>query len=125
MIMTRLTAKGLKEWRESRLAANGGRCALCRGPCVSPVADHDHNTGELRDTICRSCNSGLGAVERAQVRFGIRNLAAFLHGTVTYLQKHSQPQHGLQYPTHRTDEEKRIARNAKARKARATKKESA
>lgn len=123
--MTRLTAKGLAEWRAQRLAANAGRCGLCQLPCVSPVADHDHATGELRDTICRSCNSGLGQIERAQVRFGIKNLSAFLHGTVRYLQTHSVPKHNLQYPTHRTEDEKRLARNAKARKARAAKKETA
>jgi len=48
----------------------------------------------------------------------VPNLAAFLHGVPGYLQK---PQHGVQYPTHRTEEERRLARNAKARKARAAK----
>ena len=123
--MTRLTAKELGAWRTKRLTANCGRCGLCQLPCVSPVADHDHATGELRDTICRACNSGLGQVERAKVRFGIKNLSAFLHGAARYLQLHSMPQHGLQYPTHKTEDEKRLARNAAARKRRAAAKEQA
>lgn len=121
--MTRLTAKSLAAWREGRIKVNGGKCALCLAPIKSPCADHDHDTGQMRDAICRSCNSGLGQIERAQSRFGIPNLAAFLHGAARYLQLHATPQHGVEYPTHRTEEERRVMRNAKARKTRAAKKE--
>lgn len=123
--MSRLKTTELPAWREQRIKANGGKCPLCLAPIKSPCADHDHDTGQMRDTICRSCNSGLGQIERAQSRFGIPNLAAFLHGAARYLQQHSTPQHGKFHPTHRTDEEKRVARNAKARKTRAAKKEQA
>ena len=120
--MTRLTAKSLAQWRKDTLAAQGGRCAICQLPCTeaAAVGDHDHDTGNMRGVLHRSCNSLLGKVENNFKRYGVPNLAAFLHGVPRYLQK---PQHGVQYPTHRTDDEKRLARNAKARKARAAAKE--
>jgi hypothetical protein len=39
------------------------------------------------------------------------------------LQRHSTPQHDLYHPTFKTDEEKRVARNAAARKRRQNTKE--
>lgn len=120
--MTRLKTTELPAWRARRIAANGGRCPLCQAAIKNPCADHDHSTGQMRDTICRSCNSGLGQIERAQTRFGIPNLAAFLHGAAKYLQVHAVPQHNQLHPTYRTEDERRLARNAKARAARAAKK---
>lgn len=120
--MTRLTVKALAQWRKDTLAKQGGKCAVCQLPCTeaAAVGDHCHDTGFMRGVLHRSCNSLLGKVENNFRRYGVPNLAAFLHGVPAYLQR---PMHEVQYPTHRTDDEKRIARNAKARKARAVKKE--
>ena len=116
--MTRLTQKSLAQWRKDTLAKQGGKCALCQLPCseAQAVGDHDHDTGFMRGVLHRSCNALLGKVENNYRRYGVPNLAAFLHGTVRYLQ---QPPHHVQYPTYRTEDEKRLARNAKARAARA------
>lgn len=65
----------------------------------------------------------LGKVENSYKRYGVQNLSAFLHGAATYLNTHSSGKHGLLYPTHRTEEEKREQRNAKARATRARNKE--
>lgn len=121
--MTRLTVKELGAWRTKRLVANCGRCGLCQLPVKRPVADHCHVTGQLRDVICSGCNSVLGKVENSYKRYGVQNLSAFLHGAARYLQLHSMPQHGLQYPTHKTEDEKREARNKAARARRAAAKE--
>ncbi|CAB4241387.1 Recombination endonuclease VII [uncultured Caudovirales phage] len=120
--MTRLTAKSLAQWRKDTLAAQGGRCAICQLPCsgAQAVGDHCHATGFMRGVLHRSCNSLLGKVENSYRRYGVPNLAAFSHGVPGYLQR---PMHAVQYPTHKSDDEKRIARNAKARKARAAAKE--
>jgi hypothetical protein len=67
----------------------------------------------------------LGKVENSYRRYGVQNLSAFLHGAAAYLQKHATPQHGLEYPTPPTPDERRERANAKRRKARATKKETA
>lgn len=119
--MKRLKQRELEAWRKGRITANGGRCALCSAPIKSPCADHDHRTGFMRDAICRSCNSGLGQIERAQARFGIPNMAAFLAGAARYLQKHDTPQHEELHPTYRTPDEIKDRRNAKARAARKSK----
>ena len=42
------------------------------------VADHDHNTGNIRDFICDSCNTGLG-------RF--KNGENYLHNAIEYLKE--------------------------------------
>lgn len=104
------------------MAQQGNRCALCGLPGVSsdPVLDHCHKTGAVRGTLHRSCNSLLGKVENNSARFGVKSLPAFLHGCAAYLQKHSTNITGLIHPTHKTEDEKRIARNAKAVKKRAT-----
>jgi hypothetical protein len=68
----------------------------------------------VRGTLHRSCNSLLGKVENNSARFGVRSLPEFLHGAAAYLQKHSTNITGLIHPTHKTDDEKRLARNKKA-----------
>ena len=47
----------------ARLAAQGGRCAICAAAQSGGRGwhlDHDHATGELRGVLCLSCNNGLG-----------------------------------------------------------------
>ena len=51
------------EQYEERLEAQGGVCAICKGPPVSDkvyCVDHDHQTGAVRGLLCRKCNSGIG-----------------------------------------------------------------
>lgn len=124
----RLTAKTLKTWREARLDVTGGKCELCGLP-VRPtdpaVGDHDHKTGQMRGVLHRSCNALLGNIENNKARYGLRDmtqLALMLRGVVPYIMLR-RPDDTPLYPTHRTDEEKRVARNKKAAKARAAKKE--
>lgn len=62
----------------------------------------------------------LGKVENNAPRFGVYDLAAFGHGLAQYLQKHATNITGMTHPTHKTEDEKRVARNTKARKTRAT-----
>lgn len=110
--------------REELRAAQGGVCALCKLPMSASeaVLDHDHGTGAIRGVLHRSCNALLGKVENGIGRFGVRNVGAFGAGLGPYLTKHKTNVTSLLHPTHKTPEEKRLARNAKARKVRATKK---
>jgi hypothetical protein len=112
------------EVRLRLLKQQGDRCALCKLPCAEPeaVLDHDHKTGLVRAVLHRGCNSMLGKVENNHSRYGIKNLSAFLNGCAGYLQRHATASTNFIYPTHKTDEEKRLARNAKARKTRAANK---
>lgn len=97
---------------------------MCQLPCseTQAVLDHCHTSGSIRAVLHRSCNALTGKVENNFKRYGVQNLAAFLHGLPAFLQQHETDQHGLLHPTHRNEEEKRVARNTKARKARAAKK---
>lgn len=57
----------LEEYEE-KLAAQGGRCAICQREAILFAIDHDHRCCERlptcgqcnRDLLCMSCNSGLG-----------------------------------------------------------------
>ena len=121
--MRKLKATEVKTIRESMLIQQGNRCALCQLPCPPSQAalDHDHSTGLIRAVLHKSGNSLLGSVERGRVRFGIGNLSAFLHGASGYLLTHLTDRTGLLHPTHKTPDERRLARNTKARRARAAK----
>lgn len=57
------------------------QCPICRkrsivGVTAKVVADHNHHTGDIRDFICDSCNTGLG-------RF--KNGENYLHNAIEYL----------------------------------------
>lgn len=88
------------------------------------MLDHCHTTGAVRGTLHRSCNALLGKVENNHARFGVSsvNLPAFLHGAASYLQRHKTNITGMIHPTHKTEDEKRLARNKAAVKRRAAKK---
>ncbi|AHB12117.1 endonuclease VII [Xylella phage Paz] len=108
----------------------GGRCKLCQGKLgtkapLDPVLDHDHLTGAVRGVLHRGCNSLLGKVENNALRYGVHALSAFCHGLAPYFQAHVTNITNLLHPTFKTADEKRLARNAKARKARANKKDTA
>lgn len=96
---------------------------MCKLPMKldDAVLDHCHITGAVRGTAHRSCNALLGKVENNAARFGLpkARMSAFLHGIATYLQLHSTNITGLIHPTHKTEDEKRLARNKKARVRRA------
>jgi len=125
---TRLTASQTKPYRDNLLAKQAGRCRLCGDKVAKgeEVLDHDHKTGRCRGVLHRGCNAMLGHIENNMPRHKLTNtgrLARFLAGVVQYISDDysDRPFHS----THRTEEEKRLKRNAKARKARAKAKEKA
>jgi hypothetical protein len=76
----------------------------------------------VRGTLHRGCNALLGKVENNAPRYGVRNIAAFANGIAAYLQRHATNITGFLHPSYKTEEQKREARNKKAREARAAKK---
>lgn len=120
----KLTTSQLKPVRDKIRADQKGLCALCGLPCsvTDAVLDHCHKHGFIRGTLHRSCNSLLGVLENNRARFGLGGDVAFLNfmaGAHAYIVKHATPQTRMLHPTYKTEEEKRLARNAKARKVRA------
>lgn len=120
--MTRIKTAQVGTVREQLRVQQGERCALCKLPCTADkaVLDHDHTTGAIRATLHRGCNALLGKVENNAARYGVHNLGAFCAGVAGYLSTHTTNMTGLFHPTHKSADEKRVARNAKARKLRAS-----
>lgn len=107
----------LKLYREQ-----GSVCAVCKEPIDfkikgEGVLDHDHETGEVRGTLHRWCNGQLGKVENAAIR-AKRNgsYQEWLASAVLYIQTAKT---GYMYPSHKTEDEKREAKNLAERKRRA------
>ena len=124
--MQKLTRSQLSSFKRGLLAKQGGCCPICKKPIDlsvprEGVVDHDHETGEIRGVLHRSCNSAEGKVVKAAGSWGAKslkyeNVIPWLENLLEYLKSEGT---GLIYPTHKTEEEKRLARNAKARKRRA------
>lgn len=120
---SRLKQSEVAAWRNTTLQTQGGRCAVCKLPCSESqaVADHDHATGAMRSVLHRGCNALLGKIENNHKRYGVPSVHAFSNGVAAYMTRHSINVTGLLHPTHKSPDEKRLARNAKARKTRAQK----
>lgn len=126
MTSRRIKAGQVPAIRTALLKQQGYRCPICTGPMTAsskkrPALDHCHTTGFLRDVVCINCNGVEGKVfnlaRRAKAGLTVEE---WLRNLLSYYERHSTPQHGgVLHHTHKTEEEKRLARNAKARKARA------
>lgn len=129
MSARKLTRSQLRTYALRILKEQQCLCALCGTP-IDPgvkgelVVDHDHSTGLIRGVLHRSCNAAEGKVANAAGRWGAKsmeyhNIIPWLKNLLVYLE---QEPHPYIYPTHKTEDEQRLARNAKARRERATKK---
>ena len=104
-------------------------CPVCKlkiDPTVKgeAVCDHDHSTGQVRGVLHRSCNSALGKMDNAVGRWGAKSMeyTALIAWFTNALAYYNMPGHPYIYPTFQTEDEKRIARNAKERRQRAERK---
>jgi hypothetical protein len=52
---------GLVEYNE-KLTSQNHCCEICKRVMSSPHVDHDHETEQVRDLLCRECNSALGFI---------------------------------------------------------------
>lgn len=123
--MTRITTAQIPLVKAQILKRQGNKCPCCTKTITVAEAclDHDHFTGLIRGALCRNCNGIEGKLKNLAIR-GRRGLSSkqYVANMIRYWILHETDQTGLYHPTHLTEEEKRIKRNAKARKARAAKK---
>lgn len=107
------------------LKKQGYKCPLCTGSLrataiKSPVLDHDHQHGHIRDVLCNNCNGIEGRVRSLANRAkNGRTAKEWVSSLVDYWTRHETSQHGLVHHTFKTPEDKRLAANKKARERRA------
>lgn len=97
---------------------------------INLVLDHCHTGGHIRAVLPRGINGLEGAIKAALHRYAglsvsqVPEMASILHKLADYLMLHRVPQHPYIYHKHKTELEKRAARNTQARKRYALKKTS-
>jgi hypothetical protein len=119
--MNRLKPSEVRNFREKLLNEQECKCGVCglHVDISNAVLDHDHKTGLIRGVLHRGCNALLGKIENNYKRLAVPNLQAFLGGLMAYI--NAKPL-TVFHPTYRTEDEKRISRNKRARKQRKQKK---
>ena len=61
MVVKQKSSRAWTNLRKLRLAAQGGKCAICEQNIVArPQLDHCHTSGVIRGVLCSNCNHGLG-----------------------------------------------------------------
>lgn len=123
-VPNRIRQKDLPGIRDQIMLSQEMTCPICLGDLRDKVAclDHDHSTGAIRGVLCLNCNQIEGKIKNL-VRRGKRELLprVFLGNIIQYWDKHSQNPDQRLHPTHLTEDEKRLRRNAKARARRNSK----
>ena len=131
--MKKVSKAELPSVRNTLLAQQQFLCALCgvsfkdkvvkNGKPVAkytPCVDHCHVGGHIRAVLCNNCNGKEGKVMKLAIacqRLGTP--LSWLTKLVDYLTLHKTPQTPFIHPDHKTDDEKRLLRNKKARMQRA------
>ena len=126
-MLRQLPRSMMSSWKARHLkTVQGGLCPICQQPIdlsipKEGVIDHDHDTGEIRGVLHRSCNAAEGKVANAAGRWGAKSmeyskLIPWLENMLKYLK---QPGTGYMYYQHKTADDKREERNKRAREARA------
>lgn len=116
--MKRLKTTEVKAYREQLLQQNNNICPLCEQP-IEPgqdVLDHHHQSGLIRNTIHRFCNTFLGKIENNVKRNKIteQQLVNILQNYVKYVSD-TQP---VLHPTYKTPEEKKALAKKRAKRRR-------
>ncbi len=118
----RLKVKDIQKVRDEILMKQEGKCAICSiqlGGEQKACLDHNHQTGAIRSVLCQNCNGIEGKIYNL-CRRGKRERTPFdyLNTILGYWTIHNSEPNKLIHPKHKTTNEKRLARNAKARKKR-------
>ena len=129
----KLTRTQVPKARDILLAKQNYKCLLCgvdfreqtikgrkRVAKYKPCLDHCHTHGYVRGVLCTNCNGREGEIwNRAQRCKRAGTAAEWTQRLVEYWLKHETPQTAYIHPDHKSEDEKRLARNAAERKKRA------
>ena len=117
----RLKPKDIPLLRDKLAKEQGNKCRLCSIDLskVVPCLDHDHTNGKIRAVLCGNCNGIEGKIFNL-VRRAKREATAieFINRIRNYWITFTDNPRQEEHPLHRTKDEKRIARNKKARERR-------
>ena len=74
------------EWYEAQLKKQNGKCMICGttesgGNSSAFHVDHNHETGQIRDLLCRPCNTGIGL---------FKENTELLKKAIEYVNRHSK-----------------------------------
>lgn len=130
MSLRKLKASELPEYREQKLAEQGGRDPITGWniPPEKAAADHCHTTGLHRAVLASWTNSRLGKIENAAKAIGgsFIPVPEVLRRCAAYIEHFNNNPTALLHHTYKTPEERkeaaRVKRNATARAKRAAKK---
>jgi hypothetical protein len=117
----RLKPKQISLFREKVILEQGGKCWLCEIDLktVVPCLDHDHETGRIRGVLCQNCNGIEGKIKNLARRAKREKTNYdFVNKILSYWNHFSALQRPELHPTHKTEDEKRLRRNKKARERR-------
>lgn len=131
--MRRVKYNEIPQVRETIKTSQGNKCALCGGsftdaklvgkklvPKLRPTLDHDHKTGFIRGVLCNNCNGMEGKIHNLANR--AKRDMEVIDWLGQLLDYWNRPPSNLIHPKHKTEDEKRLARNKKARQRAAAKK---
>lgn len=126
--MHKISRSQLRAWAIGHLKTKqGGLCPLCLKPITLSVAgaksdyvvDHDHETGEIRGVLHRSCNAAEGKAANAIGQWGAKSnkyvdIIPYVERLLAYWKQQGC---GIIYPDHKTPEERDEQRRLKANRA--------
>lgn len=125
--MQKLARSQMTAYKHKLHKEQNGTCPLCQTQIDlsikgEGVIDHDHDTGQIRGLLHRSCNAAEGKVANGAGRWGCKSMrycdiVPYLERLVAYLKK--EPKDVL-YPMHKTAEEVADLRKLRAKNQRAT-----
>lgn len=129
----KLTRAQVAPARDILLKQQGYKCALCqcdfreqtikgrkRVAKYKPALDHCHDSGYVRAVLCVNCNGREGEIwNRARRCMRDGTAVEWVEKLVAYWKLHTSPQTAYIHPDHKSEDDKRLARNAKERQKRA------
>lgn len=107
--------------KAEKLRKQKGKCPLCNKDLTKMQSsnvclDHDHTTGALRGALCKNCNGQEGRIKNQAIRCS--SLKGYMNWIIrlgNYYYEHIKNPDNRLHHTYKTETEKRLNRNKRAR----------